>query len=171
MKKTPQKSGSLNLNTSLTPVYFRDSQSPRAQSNDDSNLAVCRTRLETLVKNLQDNYAKWQLAQQRGSTLCYAIEAKKTRCLEATASDTSSYPDELKMPCDKLAVIASIFVDIANNTRETLRQLRALQKLPGTSAEVIFYRSWRLRQFVAFAQELLQRYDLETAVKQQVMAN
>lgn len=181
--KTPQKSCELNSNSPLTPVrcklindifktiahrLFTDLDSPRHQSptSHDTNLATCKTRLESLVKQLQDNYAKWQLAQQRGTSICYAIEAKKTKCLENETS--TSYPNDLILPCNKLAIISSIFVDIANNTKEILRQLRALCKMPGAAADTIFYKSWKLPQFVAFTNELSERYTQEAVIKKRV---
>ncbi|XP_022224375.2 uncharacterized protein LOC111075402 [Drosophila obscura] len=175
--KTPQKQSETDIqNTSLTPVRYLDSPCLQSPTSHDATLATCKTRLETLVKQLQDNYAKWQLAQQRGTAICYAIEAKKTKCLEKSEDDDSSsrstaYPDDLLLPCKKLAIIASIFGDITNNTRETLRQLRALTKLPGAAADTIFFRSWRLAQFVAFAMELADRYEQEALVKTQVAEN
>ncbi|EDW87343.1 cyclin-dependent kinase 2-interacting protein [Drosophila yakuba] len=170
--KTPQKSSEPNINASLTPVRYLDSQRLRSPTSHDANLATCKTRLETIVKQLQDNYAKWQLAQQRGTSICYTIEAKKTKCLEKSQDEGSStYPDDLLLPCNKLAIIASIFGDIANNTKEILRQLRAICKLPGSAAETIFYRSWTLPQFVVFAKELSERYEEEALVKKEVAEN
>ncbi|XP_017152110.1 uncharacterized protein LOC108162073 [Drosophila miranda] len=174
-KKSPQKQSETDIRTtSLTPVRYLDSPRLQSPTSHDATLGTCKTRLETLVKQLQDNYAKWQLAQQRGTAICYAIEAKKTKCLEKSEDDDSistAYPDDLILPCNKLAIIASIFGDIANNTRETLRQLLALTKLPGAAADTIFYRSWRLSQFVAFTRELAERYEEEALVKIQVSEN
>ncbi|KAH8413002.1 hypothetical protein KR009_007378 [Drosophila setifemur] len=188
--KTPQKSTEPSLNASLTPVRCKltkvkfwvfecnpdipDLDSPRQQSptSHDSNLATCKARLESLVKQLQDNYAKWQLAQQRGTVICYAIEAKKTKCLERSEDERSTtYPDDMLLPSNRLAIIASIFGDISNNAREILRQLRALCKLPGAAADTIFYRSWKLPQFVAFTKELSERYEQESLVKKEVAEN
>ncbi|XP_043641000.1 cyclin-dependent kinase 2-interacting protein [Drosophila teissieri] len=170
--KTPQKAIEPNINASLTPVRYLDSQRLQSPTSHDANLATCKTRLETIVKQLQDNYAKWQLAQQRGTSICYTIEAKKTKCLEKSQDEgNSAYPDDLLLPCNKLAIIASIFGDIANNTKELLRQLRAICKLPGSAAETIFYRSWKLPQFVVFAKELSERYEEEALVKKEVAEN
>ncbi|KAH8352698.1 hypothetical protein KR084_005768 [Drosophila pseudotakahashii] len=168
--KTPQKASEPNINAFLTPVRYLDSPRLQSPTSHDTNLATCKTRLETIVKQLQDNYAKWQLAQQRGSAICYAIEAKKTKCLEKSKDDgvTSGYPEDLLLPCNKLAIIASIFGDIANNTKEILRQLRAICKLPGAAADTIFYRSWKFPQFVAFTKELADRYEQEALVKKEV---
>lgn len=185
--KTPQKASEPNINGSFTPVrcklapktkngyYFfasfpdLDSQRLQSPTSHDANLATCKTRLETIVKQLQDNYAKWQLAQQRGTSICYTIEAKKTKCLEKSQDEGSSlYPDDLLLPCNKLAIIASIFGDIANNTKEILRQLRGILKLPGSAEDTIFYRSWKLQQFVVFAKELSERYEKEALVKMEV---
>ncbi|XP_017130061.1 cyclin-dependent kinase 2-interacting protein [Drosophila elegans] len=170
--KTPQKVNEANLNDSLTPIRYLDSPRLLSPTSHDSNLATCKTRLETIVKQLQDNYAKWQLAQQRGTSICYSIEAKKTKCLEKSQDEGStSYPDDLILPCNKLAIIASIFGDIANNAKELLRQLSAICKLPGTAADTIFYRSWKLPQFVAFTKELAERYEQESLVKKEVAEN
>ncbi|ALC39372.1 CG34174 [Drosophila busckii] len=153
---------------SLTPVRLPDSQSP---IKNDINLVTCKTRLDAAVQELQSGYAKWQLAQQRGTALCYAIEAKKTRCFEKSNGESDSYPDDLQLPCNKLAIIASIFTDITRNTRETLRQLRGITRLAGEATDIIYYRSWQLRQFVAFAEELIERYEKESSIKQRVMQN
>ncbi|XP_017075834.1 cyclin-dependent kinase 2-interacting protein [Drosophila eugracilis] len=171
--KTPQKANESNTNSSLTPVRYLDSPRLQSPTSHDSNLATCKTRLETIVKQLQDNYAKWQLAQQRGSAICYSIEAKKTKCLEKSQDDgmITTYPEDLLLPCNKLAIIASIFRDIANNIRELLRQLRAICKLPGAAMDTIFYRSWKLPQFLAFTQELSERYQQEALVKKEVAEN
>lgn len=104
--------------------------------------------------------------------MCTSIEAIKTKALEKfnsneNSSDLTSYPDELKIYCDKLAIIASIFEDITRNARESLRQLKALSKLPGSCNE-IFYRSWELSEFIEFLEELLQRYEKEAKVKTHV---
>jgi len=68
-----------------------DSQRLQSPTSHDANLATCKTRLETIVKQLQDNYAKWQLAHQRGTSICYTIEAKKTKCLEKSQDESSSF--------------------------------------------------------------------------------
>ncbi|KAH8255423.1 hypothetical protein KR038_002890 [Drosophila bunnanda] len=171
--KTPQKQIEPNLNVFLTPVRYLDS--PRQQSpstSHDSNLATCKSRLDSLTKQLEDNYAKWQLAQHRGTAICYAIEAKKTKCLDKSEDERSkTYPDDLILPCNKLAIIASIFGDIANNTKEILRQLKAISKLPGSAGDTIFYRSWKLPQFVAFTKELAERYEQEAVIKRDVAEN
>uniref|UniRef100_A0A6P4E528 Cyclin-dependent kinase 2-interacting protein n=1 Tax=Drosophila rhopaloa TaxID=1041015 RepID=A0A6P4E528_DRORH len=170
--KTPQKTSEANINASLTPIRFLDSPRLQSPTSHDSNLANCKTRLETIVKQLQDNYTKWQLAQQRGTSICYSIEAKKTKCLEKPQDDANTtYPDDLILPCNKLAIIASIFGDIANNSKEILRQLRAICKLPGAAVDTIFYRSWKLSQFVAFCKELSERYEQEVLVKKEVAEN
>ncbi|EDW63985.2 uncharacterized protein [Drosophila virilis] len=159
------------LNTSLTPVRFVDSQRMQSPVKHDANLASCKARLEALVADLQSNYAKWQIAQQRGTALCYAIEARKTRCYDNANAEAGYYPEDLVKPCDKLAIITSIFVDIFTNTREILRQLRALTLLAGVASNVIFYRTWKLTQFVSFTEDLLKRYKQESLVKQHVMQN
>ncbi|EDW03858.1 GH10281 [Drosophila grimshawi] len=156
------------LNTSLTPMRF-DSHRLQSPIKYDANLATCKARLEALIKDLQSNYAKWQLAQQRGTALCYAIEAKKTRCPEKGDEESGNYPDDLRAPCDKLSIIATIFVDICKNTRDILRKLRGLSQLSGAESNVIFYRTWKLTQFVSFTELLLQRYEQESLVKQDVM--
>lgn len=104
--------------------------------------------MEIIIKTIEDNYNKWQLAEKRGQALCTAIESIKTKVLEkSNANDETNeftlYPQELKGYCDKLAIIASIFEDIERNAKESLRQLKALSKLPGSCNE-IFYRSWQL---------------------------
>ncbi|KAH8409599.1 hypothetical protein KR222_010018, partial [Zaprionus bogoriensis] len=143
-------------------------QSPIKQSG---NLSACKMRLESLVNDLQSNYTKWKLAQQRGTSLCYVIEAKKTRCLDADPDEGSggSFPEDLLSPTEKLDVITTIFCDIHKNTSEILREMRALVKLSGTACETIFYRTWKLEQFVSFTKELLNRYSREVLVKRRVM--
>ncbi|XP_034474716.1 uncharacterized protein LOC117781937 isoform X2 [Drosophila innubila] len=158
------------LNTSLTPVRL-DSHHTQSPIKHNANLANCKARMESLVNDITSNYAKWKLAHQRGTSLCYAIEAKKTRCLEKADEESGYYPEDMISPCDKLAVITSIFVDIVKNTHEILRQMRALIKLAGPASNVIFYRTWKLQKFVSFTEELSNRYARESIVKQQVMQN
>lgn len=150
------------------PSSVVDSYQTQSPIKYNANLSNCKARMESLVNEITSNYAKWKLAHQRGTSLCYAIEAKKTRCLEKSV-DESGYPQDMIAPCDKLAVITSIFVDIVKNTHEILRQMRALIKLAGPASNVIFYRTWKLHKFVAFTEELSNRYARESIVKQQVM--
>lgn len=136
-------------------------------------MAACKSRLEIIIKTIKDYFDKWQLAEKRGLALCSSIEAIKTKALEKinaieNVSDfKSSYPDELKIYCNKLDIIASIFEDIAQNARESLSQLKALSKLPGNSNE-IFFRSWQLNEFIVFLAELAERYEKEAKVKKHV---
>ncbi|KAL7739967.1 hypothetical protein ACLKA6_013154 [Drosophila palustris] len=161
------------LNNSLTPIRFVDSQQHSQSPNKfNANLSNCKARMESLVNDLKSNYAKWKLAHQRGTSLCYAIEAKKTRCLEKPdETESGCYPEDMIAACDKLAVVTSIFVDIVKNTFEILRQMRALIKLAGPASDVIFYRTWKLEKFVSFTKELFNRYERESIIKQQVMQN
>lgn len=159
------------LNTSLTPVRFVDSHQTQSPTKHNANLANCKARMESLVNDITTNYAKWKLAHQRGNSLCYAIEAKKTRCLEKADEETGCYTEDMITACDKLAVITSIFVDIVKNTQEILRQMRALARLAGPESNVVFYRTWKLKRFVSFTEELLNRYERESIVKQKVMQN
>lgn len=123
-----------------------------------------------LVKELQSNYAKWKLAQDRGTALCYSIEAKRTHCLEKQEEESNNfYSNELMTACEKLSLITSIFEDIKNNTEEIACQLRALVLLAGPSSDAIFYRTWKLKEFVSFTEDLIKRYDREHLVKQIVM--
>lgn len=135
-----------------------------------------KSRLEIILKNLQDNYAKWLIAEKRGLALCTSIEAIKTRVLDAQINHNNVsavtlptlYPTELKVYCDKLAIIVSVFKDITTNAVHTLRQLKSLSRLPGCSNEV-FYRSWKITQFIYLAENLSIRYSKEAAVKSEVM--
>ncbi|XP_037960746.1 uncharacterized protein LOC119689890 [Teleopsis dalmanni] len=173
MISTPNKTLETSLNEKLTPVRFLDSPKTRAISSD-SNFTVCKTRLDVIIKTLQDNYDKWQLAQKRGLSLCSSIEAIKTRSLstanQAATNDHTQYPQELQTYCDKLAIITSIFHDITTNAKESIRQLRSLSKLPGSCNET-FYRSWQITNFIKFAEQLYNHYVEETKVKQRVMEN
>jgi len=146
-----------------------DRQQTQSPTKLNANLANCKARIESLVNDITTNYAKWKLAHQRGTSLCYAIEAKKTRCLEKADEETGCYPEDMITACDKLAVITSIFVDIVKNTQEILRQMRALVKLAGPESNVIFYRTWKMKRFVSFTEEILNRYERESIVKQKVM--
>ncbi|XP_055837204.1 uncharacterized protein LOC129905690 [Episyrphus balteatus] len=147
--------------TTLTPVRFLDSPRPKLQNDQ---LLTCKTRLDTITKTLLDNFAKWQIAQKRGQSLCNSIEAIKTKCLESKSPGDSLYPEELQPFCDKLAIIFSVFEDILKNTKEALRQLNALAKLQGTSSE-IFYRTWFIEDFINFAKTIVERYQAECDVK------
>ncbi|KNC22398.1 hypothetical protein FF38_04666 [Lucilia cuprina] len=172
MVSTPTKTQDSTISPTLTPVRFLDSPKGKTCSTSDSNVAACKSRLEVIVKTIEDNFNKWQLAEKRGLALCTSIEAIKTKALDKlntndNSSQVTSYPDELKLYCDKLAIIASIFEDITKNARESLRQLKALSKLPGSCNE-IFYRSWDLNNFIEFLTELLERYEKESKVKKHV---
>lgn len=133
-------------------------------------MAACKSRLDVVAKTIEDNFNKWLLAEKRGLALCNSIEAVKTRVLDKTnenSADYTLYPKELKLYCDKLAIIASIFQDISRNAKESLKQLKSLAKLPGSCNE-IFYSTWELTQFIEFITELVERYDKEAKVKMQV---
>ncbi|KAM7351337.1 uncharacterized protein ACRADG_004233 isoform 2-T2 [Cochliomyia hominivorax] len=173
MVSTPTKTQDTSFSPTLTPVRsVLDSPKLKNTAANDSNVAACKSRLEIIIKTVEDNFNKWQLAEKRGQSLCTSIEAIKTKALEKCNSNDlstnqSCYPDELKVYCDKLAIISSIFEDITRNARESLRQLRALKKLPGSCNE-IFYRSWQLNQFIGFLEELVSRYEKEAKVKMHV---
>lgn len=154
----------------IFPVF----DSPKTKTNfSDSNVAACKSRLEVIIKTIDDNFNKWQLAEKRGLALCSNIESIKTKALDKISSSENSndfvtcYPDELNIYCTKLAIISSLFEDITRNAREALRQLQALRKLPGSCNE-IFYRSWQLEEFIDFLRELLDRYEKEAKVKAHV---
>lgn len=147
-----------------TVVDSNHVQSPIKKS---PKLIACKARLDKLVKAMQTDYSKWKLAQDRGTALCYSIEAKRTRCLEKQEEDT--YPNEMIMPCEKLALITTMFDDILKNTLRILSQMRAIQQLADSSSDVIFYRTWKLQQFVSFTEDLCKRYERESLVKKIVM--
>lgn len=112
------------------------------------------------------------MAEKRGLALCTAIESIKIKGLKNSNTNDKAniftlYPKELKLYCGKLATIASIFEDIERNAKDSLRQLKALSKLPGSCNE-IFYRSWKLHQFIEFLTELVKRYENESKIKKYV---
>lgn len=147
-----------------TVVDSNHVQSPIKKS---PKLLTCKSRLDKLVKAMLTDYSKWKLAQDRGTALCYSIEAKRTRCLEKQDEDT--YPNEMIMPCEKLALITTMFDDILKNTQRILSQMRVIQQLADAYSDVIFYRTWKLQQFVSFTEDLCTRYVRESLVKKIIM--
>lgn len=141
-------------------------------------MLACKSRLDIIIKALNDNYSKWQLADKRGKVFCSAIETIKTRLLNSINTtinlfpkgDISLYSKELKPHCDKLASIITIFSNILESAKESLRQLKALQKLPNCCHEV-FFRSWTLVDFIEFLSNLVYRYEAEIEIKRFVMGN
>ncbi|XP_075152154.1 uncharacterized protein LOC142226145 [Haematobia irritans] len=158
---------------SLTAVWY--SPSSKTKANADSNVLACRARLEVIINTTLEHFKKWNMADKRGLQLCSHIEATKGKLLEQINSsekneDFTLYPSTLKPHCANLAIIASICNDISVKTKDSLRQLRALSKLPGSCNE-IFYRSWQLPNFVTFMEDLATRYENEANIKKAVAEN
>ncbi|XP_061394814.1 uncharacterized protein LOC133330376 [Musca vetustissima] len=165
------------INNTLSPVWF--SPSSNSKSPADSNVLACKTRLETIAKTAVEHFQKWCLTDKRGLQLCLHIEAIKTKVLEQMTSTTMEaksneeftlYPASMKPHCNNLLIIATICRDISVKTKESVKQLKALSKLPGSSNE-IFYRSWQLNEFVEFLSELAERYEKEAEIRLAVAEN
>ncbi|XP_013103021.2 uncharacterized protein LOC106084095 isoform X2 [Stomoxys calcitrans] len=137
------ESPSEEQNTTLSPVWY----SPRTKSiaPSDSNILVCISRLEAIIKTTVEHFQKWNLAEKRGVQICLHIESIKT-------------------------ILSSICHDISVKTKDSLRQLKSLSKSPGSS-NVIFYRSWQLPEYIAFLEDLSNRYEKEAEVKKAVAEN
>lgn len=149
--------------------YLTVSPNSKTRSLTDSNVLACKARLEAIAKTTLEHFQKWGLTDKRGLQLCLHIESVKTKVLEQMNSsdkteDFTLYPTTIKTQCDNLAIIASICRDISIKTKESLKQLKALSKLPGSCNE-IFYRSWQLPEYVAFLAELSERYEKEAEVR------
>ncbi|XP_073825398.1 uncharacterized protein [Musca autumnalis] len=162
-------------NYTLSPIWYSPSSS--SKSFTDSNVLACKARLESIAKTTVEHFQKWCLADKRGLQLCLHIEAIKTKLLEQmnsssaeTNDDFTLYPNSMKTHCNNLAIIASICRDISTKTKESLKQLKALSKLPGSCNE-IFYRSWQLTEFVEFLTELAERYEKEAEIRLAVAEN
>ncbi|XP_067626262.1 uncharacterized protein [Eurosta solidaginis] len=167
MSKTPGRRNDHDCDEKLTPVRFLDSPRVKSNSNDD-NFSAIKARIEVIIPLLQSNYTKWQLAQKRGTTICTSIEAIKVGALQNRDPKTSTlYPKDLRPYVDKLIVIVSIFEDITKSAFDSLWQLKALGKLAGV-ADIVFYRSWQISQYINFLDELSASYNQETKVKQYV---
>uniref|UniRef100_A0A1I8MZ93 Cyclin-dependent kinase 2-interacting protein n=1 Tax=Musca domestica TaxID=7370 RepID=A0A1I8MZ93_MUSDO len=162
-------------NNSLSPVWY--SPSSNAKSTADSNVLACKARLEVITKTTIEHFQKWCLTDKRGLQLCLHIEGIKTKLLEqmntsteGNSSEFTLYPATMKPHCNNLSIIATICRDIAVKTKESLKQLKALSKLPGSCNE-IFYRSWELDEFIAFLTELAGRYEKEAEIRLAVAEN
>ncbi|XP_005187160.2 uncharacterized protein LOC101897120 [Musca domestica] len=162
-------------NNTLSPVWY--SPSSNAKSTADSNVLACKARLEVITKTTIEHFQKWCLTDKRGLHLCLHIEGIKTKLLEqintsteGNSSEFTLYPATMKPHCNNLSIIATICRDIAVKTKESLKQLKALSKLPGSCNE-IFYRSWELDEFIAFLTELAGRYEKEAEIRLAVAEN
>lgn len=134
-------------------------------------MLACKARLEVITKTTIEHFQKWCLTDKRGLQLCLHIEGIKTKLLEqmntsteGNSSEFTLYPATMKPHCNNLSIIATICRDIAVKTKESLKQLKALSKLPGSCNE-IFYRSWELDEFIEFLTELAGRYEKEAEIR------
>uniref|UniRef100_A0A1I8Q141 Cyclin-dependent kinase 2-interacting protein n=1 Tax=Stomoxys calcitrans TaxID=35570 RepID=A0A1I8Q141_STOCA len=167
------ESPSEEQNPTLSPVWY----SPRTKSiaPSDSNILVCISRLEAIIKTTVEHFQKWNLAEKRGVQICLHIESIKSKAFELINSSEKSkdftlYPSAMKPQCKNLAILSSICHDISVKTKDSLRQLKSLSKSPGSS-NVIFYRSWQLPEYIAFLEDLSNRYEKEAEVKKAVAEN
>ncbi|KAJ6647380.1 hypothetical protein Bhyg_02602 [Pseudolycoriella hygida] len=162
MNSTPQRS---TLNTSVfSPVRFPDSVlSPKSPKNDPLGI---RLKVLSIIKTIVENHSKWESAHKRGISLCGTNENIKKSALDRMASEPSStlYPDDLKVPSEKLKIIVTIFKDVLDSSRECLRQLISLQKLQSNSNEKLL-KTWTLTKVVDSLSKIVKAYEGEYNVK------
>lgn len=139
-------------------------------TNTKSDLLGIKQRIRTIIKSICDNQIKWEAAQARGTHLCQIIEKIKTKALTTHPIETL-YPDELNAPCAKLKIITTIFEDILQNAKDSVRQLEAIQKMNNNSANGKLFKTWSLIDFIKCCEKLIDIYTQELAVKLKIMIN
>lgn len=159
--------------------------SPR-QTNSvvtESNLSVCKSRLDVIFKTLQENYLKWCTLEQHGLKYCQSIESIKTRAIQllkgtivvdseykSKSKEPTLYPKKLSHFCKELRLIVHQMRGISENAGAAWKQTAALSQLPGCGDQVI-YRSWTMQDIVNFLFNIKKCYHSELQSKQHVMGN
>lgn len=112
------------------------------------------------------------MAQKRGISLCCAIENIKKQALDKIAGEPSRtlYPEDLKLPSDKLKTITTILKDVLDSSKECLSQLMGLQRLQ-TDSNGKLLKTWTLSKLVTSIETIVQAYEDEYDVKVKVMEN
>jgi len=133
----------------------------------ESNYNACMARLAAMIKILVDDFARWQLAESRGLSICYVIETTKMRMFDQTG-DMPKYSNSLQSHCDKLNSIIKIFQEILTNSKDIFQQLGRLSQLPGISDKII-YSTWKIGDYLNFLKYAIDGYTNEIGVKIHVM--
>lgn len=123
-------------------------------------------KVEIILKSIISNHSKWELAQDRGLSLCRSIEAKKSKHLQNNEGDP--YPNEMESFTTKLKRVYDIFSDILSDTEESFRNLKALEKLNKCSDFILFGFS-KMENLVTYSNSIKERYSAEVKLKQQII--
>ncbi|XP_063700881.1 cyclin-dependent kinase 2-interacting protein [Culicoides brevitarsis] len=130
-----------------------------------SDCGTAQQRLENVLKQLLAWNEKWLAAHRRGTSLCTSIEAIKRRALDQKEKDKNVdlYPiDELKVHCNNLAVIMTIFEDVISNTKIFKNQL---ENLVQTDETKVFFKTWTTDRFLDATNAVLEAYEKEFQLK------
>lgn len=146
--------------------------SPKSPSRTTDPLGI-RQKVRSILKTIIENHKKWDLAHRRGITLCCAIENIKKQALDRVASEPSEtlYPDDMKVPSEKLKTITTIFKDVCDSSKDCLNQLIGLKKLQTDSSNEKLLRTWSLVKLIDSVESVVRAYENEYEVKVTVMEN
>lgn len=160
------------------------------KSIKSDNIGI-RQRLKAIAKTLIENHVKWDAAHRRGIVLCKSIEKCKSHAIksfgnasspsssliDSTVDDTEPktlYPPELKLTCDKLQIITTIFEDCRNSADESRRQIVSFIKLGATTVfaeSPLVFRTWNCQALEQAIEKICAAYEHEYKMKFTVMEN
>lgn len=145
------------------------SLSPKSPRNDPLGI---HQKVRTILKSIIENHNKWKLAQKRGVTLCSTIENIKKQALDKVANEPfhTLYPDDLKVPSEKLKIITTILKDVLDSDNKCLRELIALKKLRQDLNEKVL-KTWSMDKIIKSVEIVVKAYEDEYDVKVKVMEN
>lgn len=139
-----------------------------------------RQRIKGIAKVLVENHQKWEAAHRRGIALCFAIEKCKDYAIKSFQKGEidpalfTLYPNELKLICDKLQVITTIFEDIRDSANDSKRQVDAFIKLGATNVfndSSIVFKTWTCDTIQKKLVKICSSYEREYEIKIKVMEN
>lgn len=143
--------------------------SPKSPKNDPLGI---RQQIRSILKTVIENHKKWELAVKRGVALCGTIENIKKQSLDRVVSEPSEtlYPEDLKLPSEKLKTITTILKDVLDSGIESIRQLIALKKLQRDFEEKLL-KTWTMERIIHSLEIIVQAYACEYDLKVTVMEN
>ncbi|KAL5281898.1 CINP family protein [Megaselia abdita] len=131
--------------------------------NQETQLIV--SKVELILRGMISNHSKWELAQDRGLSLCRSIEAKKSKCLQ---NNEDLYPNDIGYYSSRLKKIIEIFKNILLDTEEFHKNLKALENLSKNSNSLLFEFS-KLENIVTYCRNITEKYSSEVKLKQKIV--
>lgn len=181
VRSTSKFSIAHRLHLFISLIHFTTILGTSAQTKTPRNDPTgVRDKIKSIAKIIIENHRKWGKAHEQGNVLVARIAKLKSNAIRScadsgdSASQETVYPPEMKVHCDRLRMITTIFEDIRDAAYQLQRELTSLINLGAENVikeNALVFKTWSDSHLQTLVGDLCAMYGREYELKRTVMEN